>query len=125
MSLPAPEEIVAKLRALPQKLRRTPVPLSEHIQLLQQAADEIERLKRLMDGKTFVTDNEGAIDQLHAAVKTAQELAATRLQEIERLRAENLTLRNAAVNLHEKISPPTPPPPLVEAGQRDELGVLV
>jgi len=28
----------------------------------------------------------GTIEQLHAAVKTAQELAATRLQEIERLR---------------------------------------
>lgn len=39
------EDVVTQLRALPQKLRRTPVHLGDHIRLLQKAADEIERLR--------------------------------------------------------------------------------
>lgn len=40
-----------------------------------------------------LSENAQTIEQLHAAVKTAQELAATRLQEVERLR-EVLTIPN-------------------------------
>jgi len=71
---------------------------------LRKARAEIERLEGIQ--RDFHNlDDLATIEQLHAAVKTAQELAATRLMEIERLKAENLSLRNAAVNLHEQLHP--------------------
>lgn len=41
------ETLVTRLRELPQKLRTTPVHLGVHIKLLQDAADEIERLQAM------------------------------------------------------------------------------
>jgi len=50
-----------------------------------ECADAIERLQGIQ--RDFHNlDDLAAIKQLHAAVKTAQELAATRLMEIERLK---------------------------------------
>jgi hypothetical protein len=45
------DDVTTRLRALPEKLRRTPVHLDEHIKLLLEAADEIERLRRVIDNK--------------------------------------------------------------------------
>lgn len=45
MSDHLPSDLVSQLRALPQKLRTTPVHLGVHIKLLQDAADAIERLE--------------------------------------------------------------------------------
>jgi hypothetical protein len=51
------------------------------------------------------------IDQLHAALKTAQELAATRLQEIERLRAWAKELEESGIASAPNISNEAEPTP--------------
>jgi len=57
------------------------------------AEREIALLREQRD--TNLAKEVETVEQLHAAVKTAQELAATRLQEIERLKKRNRELSNA------------------------------
>lgn len=42
-------EIVDRLRALPERMRRTPMPIKDIIPAILEAADEIERLLKLIE----------------------------------------------------------------------------